>query len=199
MRGVNLGLLAVCHAVLAAVLLVPGWPGCQPPRRFAAGQGLSITNDQLGAGEIATADEFSRWEEALELASQTTGGRSIGGKGGTRTGAIFKTANKMEQLQLSMYYISGSPKVYNSWNTSDTGGVNLVPRARDQGECWTCVAQAVATAMQMAVSSALHGLQVSNTASWVTGRYLPSRCTTAARAGAPARRAGTSNKRSTSL
>jgi hypothetical protein len=42
---------------------------------LANGQGLSISNEAVGAGEAATAAEFSNFEEALLLASQTTGGR----------------------------------------------------------------------------------------------------------------------------
>lgn len=51
---------------------------------------------------------------------------------------------------------TGSPMVYHSFNTSQSpGGKNYLPRVRDQGDCATCVAHAVAAAATASVASAL--------------------------------------------
>jgi hypothetical protein len=65
--------LAAPQATMAAVLvlLLVLQHGSQP----ANSQGLSISNEAVGAGESATAAQFAVFEEALLLASQTTGGR----------------------------------------------------------------------------------------------------------------------------
>jgi len=51
---------------------------------------------------------------------------------------------------------TGAPSVYNSYNRSQTpGGVNLLPKLRDQGLCSTCVGHAVAAAVEAAIASTL--------------------------------------------
>jgi hypothetical protein len=59
--------------VLAAALLAVLLGGPRRAVRLAAGQGLAVSADNLGAGAEATANEFEQFESALELA--TTGGR----------------------------------------------------------------------------------------------------------------------------
>jgi hypothetical protein len=60
--------------LLAAVLLLAPFGGDQDSSALlAAGQGLNVGVDNLGAGADATALEFEQFESALELA--TTGGR----------------------------------------------------------------------------------------------------------------------------
>jgi hypothetical protein len=52
-----------------------------------------------------------------------------------------------------MYYIGGSPPVYNSFNRSQTPNkLNYVPEPREQGACNSCVGQAVAAAIQMSLA-----------------------------------------------
>lgn len=55
-----------------ALLLTPFGNYRSAGIRFAAGQGLNVGADNLGAGVAATALEFEQFESALELAS--TGG-----------------------------------------------------------------------------------------------------------------------------
>ena len=50
--------------------------------RFAAGQGLNVGADNLGAGVAATALEFEQFESALELASTGGRGRCVQNEGG---------------------------------------------------------------------------------------------------------------------
>jgi hypothetical protein len=60
--------------LLAAVLLLAPFGSDQGRSALlAAGQGLNIGVDNLGAGSDATALEFEQFESALDLA--TTGGR----------------------------------------------------------------------------------------------------------------------------
>ncbi|WIA41427.1 hypothetical protein OEZ86_005009 [Tetradesmus obliquus] len=116
------------------------------------GQGLSATNEQLGANAAATATEFDTFEDLLALS--TTGGRGRGSRSGSSNlGSSFREARDFEQLQTSVYYVGGSLPVYNSFNTSQTpGGLNYVPYPREQGSCNSCVGQAVAAAVQMSLA-----------------------------------------------
>jgi hypothetical protein len=58
-------------AVLAALL--HGGLNSNSGMRLVAGQGLTVSADNLGAGAEATANEFEQFESALVLA--TTGGK----------------------------------------------------------------------------------------------------------------------------
>jgi hypothetical protein len=73
----NIRLAAV---VLTAVLLVT--PGQQQQQHWQQGgsgvlladcQGLAVTPDNLGAGQLAVVNEFNVFEDALELASELSG------------------------------------------------------------------------------------------------------------------------------
>ncbi|KAF8072389.1 RCH2 [Scenedesmus sp. PABB004] len=108
----------------------------------SAGQGLDISFEQLAIGEVGAAGAFGSFEDLVGMTSTSTGRGTIG-KGGS--GSSFGSADEMTQLQMSMYYIAGSPKTFLT---------APLPRARDQGECSTCVAQAIASAMQIATARA---------------------------------------------
>jgi hypothetical protein len=64
--------------MLAAVLLLAPW---QQQRQqhwgssilLADCQGLAVTPDSLGAGQLAVVNEFNIFEDALELAAELTG------------------------------------------------------------------------------------------------------------------------------
>ncbi|WIA21131.1 hypothetical protein OEZ85_005443 [Tetradesmus obliquus] len=137
-------LLAAALACCTLLLLV----GTRP----TAGQGLSATNEQLGANAQATATEFDTFEDLMALS--TTGGRGRGSRGTSgNLGSSFREAREFEQLQTSTYYVGGSLPIYNSFNTSQTpGGLNYVPKPREQGSCNSCVGQAVAAAVQMSLA-----------------------------------------------
>jgi hypothetical protein len=162
-------------ALVAVVLLLP-WPSCKPiqqqrqhtlqPTRFAAGQGLSVSSEQLGAGEVATATQFQDFEDSLAISN--TGGRGRGGRGGSNTlgSPAFNDADRLQEMQLSIYNVAAAPSVYPSCQHAGTrrkGDTsrrpdcnNFVPRVvRDQKSCSTCVSQSVATAIQMAAASAM--------------------------------------------
>jgi hypothetical protein len=63
-----------CAALLAIVLAAAPFHGPDSSSiLMAAGQGLSVSGESLGAGAEATANEFEQFESALVLA--TTGGR----------------------------------------------------------------------------------------------------------------------------
>jgi hypothetical protein len=83
-----------------------------------------------------------------------TGGRGRGSRSGSgNLGSSFRETRDFEQLQTSMYYIGGSPPVYNSFNVSQTpGNLNYVPYPREQGACNSCVGQAAAAAIQMSLA-----------------------------------------------
>ncbi|WIA12826.1 hypothetical protein OEZ85_006454 [Tetradesmus obliquus] len=82
----------------------------------------------------------------LDLAAQLSGGRGRGGRGRSNNlggGGFIDT--DMVQLQLSSYILATTPAVY---RTPD------LPNIRNQGSCSTCVAQAAAAAIQMAMAAA---------------------------------------------
>lgn len=81
--------------LLACVLLLVPWHGAQ---RFAAGQGLDVLDVVLGAGALATASEFERFEDAMSLG--TTGGRGRGSRGGSGNLGGFGSAKDLQQLQV---------------------------------------------------------------------------------------------------
>eukprot|EP00882_Tetradesmus_deserticola_P003461 GHRQ01003660.1.p1 GENE.GHRQ01003660.1~~GHRQ01003660.1.p1 ORF type:complete len:712 (+),score=141.58 GHRQ01003660.1:390-2525(+) len=162
--------------LLAAAVLWPASPHgpCSKGRppcgvRMAAGQGLAVSSEQLGAGEAATATQLEYFEESLILA--TTGGRGRGGRGASgRLGASsFTDVDQLLQLQRGIYYLAAAAKTFPScqhkygWAKRPAGDTslradcnNFVPsKPRDQKSCSTCVAQSVATAMQMAAAAAL--------------------------------------------
>uniref|UniRef100_A0A383W9S6 Peptidase C1A papain C-terminal domain-containing protein n=1 Tax=Tetradesmus obliquus TaxID=3088 RepID=A0A383W9S6_TETOB len=122
--------------------------------RLASGQGLSVSADNLGAGAEATANEFEQFESALELA--TTGGRGRGGRGSNNNLGGFSNPKSFATMQTAMYYIAGSPQVYDSSNPRHTpGGLNYVGAVNDQKLCSTCVAQAITKAVQMSIAATL--------------------------------------------
>jgi hypothetical protein len=52
-----------------------------------------------------------------------------------------------------MYYVGGSPPVFNSFDASQTPGrKDYVPDPREQGACNSCVGQAAAAAIQMSLA-----------------------------------------------
>lgn len=76
--------------------------------RLASAQGLSVPDESLGAGELATLDQFSQLERLLELSDQFTGGKGRGGKStGGRRGAAFDDAQSWRQQQLELYHVAG--------------------------------------------------------------------------------------------
>lgn len=82
-------------AVLLACILLPmPWNGVQ---LFAAGQGLDVSGTSLGAGALATATEFERFEDTLGLA--TTGGRGRSGRGTGNLGG-YGSEKEMAVLQV---------------------------------------------------------------------------------------------------
>ncbi|WIA36815.1 hypothetical protein OEZ86_008070 [Tetradesmus obliquus] len=143
LRGQLLAAALACCTLLLLLLAGP---------RPTASQGLSATSEQLGANAAATATEFDTFEDLLALS--TTGGRGRGGRGSSgNLGSSFREARDFEQLQTSTYYVGGSLPVYNSFNSSQTpGGLDYVPKAREQGSCNSCVGQAVAAAVQMSLA-----------------------------------------------
>uniref|UniRef100_A0A383W511 Gnk2-homologous domain-containing protein n=1 Tax=Tetradesmus obliquus TaxID=3088 RepID=A0A383W511_TETOB len=143
-------------AVLLFVTLLASLPGARYSSRgrsgLVAGQGLDVSADNLGAG--AEANEFEQFESALELA--TTGGRGRGTKGGSSNLGGFANVKSFATLQTAMYYIAGSPQVYDSSNPRHTPGrVNYIGAANDQKVCSTCVAQAISKAIQVSVAATL--------------------------------------------
>ncbi|WIA41425.1 hypothetical protein OEZ86_005008 [Tetradesmus obliquus] len=137
-------LLAAALACCTLLLLV----GTRP----TAGQGLSATNEQLGANAQATATEFDTFEDLMALS--TTGGRGRGSRGSSgNLGSSFREGKEFEQLQTATYYVGGSLQIYNSFDKLQTpGGLDYVPKAREQGSCNSCVGQAVAAAVQMSLA-----------------------------------------------
>uniref|UniRef100_A0A383VHT1 Peptidase C1A papain C-terminal domain-containing protein n=1 Tax=Tetradesmus obliquus TaxID=3088 RepID=A0A383VHT1_TETOB len=138
--------------LLAAVLLLAPWQ--QQQQRgggilLADCQGLAVTGDNLGAGQLAVVNEFNVFEDALELALKSSGGRGRGGRfgGGLLGAGGVTTVKDMQQLQLASYAVAASPKVWRP---------RRLPPVRDQGTCSTCVAEAVAAAVQMAIANALN-------------------------------------------
>ncbi|KAF8069582.1 hypothetical protein HT031_001699 [Scenedesmus sp. PABB004] len=138
--------------------------------RGAGGQGLDASAEQLGAGEALTASQFDAFEEALALAAGSTGGRGNGGRGGSLTGSTaFTDAQRLGDLQRGVYYLAAAPKdfgVCDSLSVRSEGPLREplprrhdcnthVPPPRDQRECQTCVAEAVATAIGMSVAATL--------------------------------------------
>lgn len=162
----------LCVVLAAAVLLVP-WPAAQqqqqqPPAcsRCAAGQGLSVSQEQLGAGEVATASQFQVFEDSLTISN--TGGRGRGGRGGSGNlgSAAFTDAERLAEMQLGIYNLASAPSSYPSCQHKDgrrrsstarrTDCNNYIPNVvRDQKSCSTCVSQSVATAIQMAAAAAM--------------------------------------------
>lgn len=60
----------------------------------------------------------------------------------------------LQQLQRQLYYLAGLPPVYSSWNIDQNpGGISLLPKVRDQGDCDTCVTHALAAAIQAAAAA----------------------------------------------
>ncbi|KAF6258414.1 hypothetical protein COO60DRAFT_1692748 [Scenedesmus sp. NREL 46B-D3] len=76
-------------------------------------QGLAVTPDNLGAGQLAVVNEFNTFEDALELAAELSGGRGRGARGGSgNLGAGGVTTVKdMQQLQLASYAVAAAPKM----------------------------------------------------------------------------------------
>lgn len=179
--------IAKCRlaAVLAAAVLLVPWPLHQPAQqlqqrqqqhwslrqqpacsRCAAGQGLSVSQEQLGAGEVATASQFQVFEDSLTISN--TGGRGRGGRGGSGNlgSAAFTDAERLTELQLGIYNLASAPSDYPSCQHKDgrprKGTArrpdcnNYIPTLiRDQKSCSTCVSQSVATAIQMAAAAAM--------------------------------------------
>lgn len=109
---------SVLHVLLAAaaVLSLAGQLVQQ-----AAGQGLAVSTEALGAGELTPATQFDYWEQAVAL-GDGTGGRGKGQRGGTgNLAGSLKDVDQLQQLQRAMYYIGGGPTAYFSGNRSDTG------------------------------------------------------------------------------
>jgi hypothetical protein len=64
------------------LIVLASWSPSNHPAagvRTAAGQGLAVGSDNLGAGAEATATEFELFEDSLHLS--TTGGKGRGGRG----------------------------------------------------------------------------------------------------------------------
>jgi hypothetical protein len=102
--------------------------------QHVSGQGLDVSFEQLGAGELASLGALDEFEDLLELSEQYTG------KPRKRRMPSFSDAISLQQLQLQTYHVAGSPAVYNSFNKSQTpGGRSYLPKVRDQGSCSTCV------------------------------------------------------------
>uniref|UniRef100_A0A383VW72 Peptidase C1A papain C-terminal domain-containing protein n=1 Tax=Tetradesmus obliquus TaxID=3088 RepID=A0A383VW72_TETOB len=146
-------------ALLAAVIAAAPFNGPTSSSstccmRLAAGQGLSVSADNLGAGAEATASEFEQFESALVLA--TTGGRGRGSRGGSSNIGGFANARSFAAMQTAMYYIAGSPQVYDSSNPQHTpGGVSYIGAINDQKLCSTCVGHAVSKAIQISLAATL--------------------------------------------
>lgn len=61
----------------------------------------------------------------------------------------------MQALQDATYQVASSYHYYGSWDPAQNPrGISLLPRVRDQGECHTAVAHAVASAIEAAVAAA---------------------------------------------
>jgi hypothetical protein len=107
--------------LLAAAVL---WPASQSNHsrssfqpfgiRLAAGQGLAVSSELLGAGEAATATQLELFEDSLNIA--TTGGKGRGGRGGSGSlaASAFTDADRLQQLQRGIYYIAAAPKNFTS-------------------------------------------------------------------------------------
>uniref|UniRef100_A0A383VRY8 Peptidase C1A papain C-terminal domain-containing protein n=1 Tax=Tetradesmus obliquus TaxID=3088 RepID=A0A383VRY8_TETOB len=142
-------------AVVLLAVLVP-WQ----QHKLVASQGLDVSGEALGAGQLATANEFADFEDVLSLAITSTGGRGRGGRGGASSnlgGGSFKTNAEFTQLQTAAYYIGGSPKSFNALrDRKDHLNRTLAPPVRDQGVvCSTCVGQAIASAIQLSLAYTL--------------------------------------------
>lgn len=80
------------------------------PGKLASAQGLSVPDESLGAGELATMDQLGQFESLLELSDEFTGGRRPGPKHtGSRRGAAFEDTQYLRQQQLELYYVAGKP------------------------------------------------------------------------------------------
>jgi hypothetical protein len=165
--GIKMGPLGCCSWRLAGttVLLLAAavlWPASSPNPyirsnasfgvRLAAGQGLAVSSELLGAGEAATATQLELFEDSLNIA--TTGGRGRGGRGGSGglAASAFTDADRLQQLQRGIYYIAAAPKNFTScqfkykWRKRRAGDTalrsdcnNFVPsQPRDQVRCDTC-------------------------------------------------------------
>jgi hypothetical protein len=114
------GRLLLAVTLLAAAALLPWPPDTCSGRcpavgvRVAAGQGLAVSSEQLGAGEAATATQLEYFEDSLNIA--TTGGRGRGGRGGSGNlgASAFTDVDQLQQMQRGIYYLAAAAKSFPS-------------------------------------------------------------------------------------
>jgi hypothetical protein len=152
--------LAGTTAVLLAVAVL--WPASSPDPyrhsipsfgvRLAAGQGLAVSSELLGAGEAATATQLELFEDSLNIATTGGRGRGVWGGSGGLAASAFTDADRLQQLQRGIYYIAAAPKNFTScqfkykWRKRRAGDTalrsdcnNFVPsQPRDQVRCDAC-------------------------------------------------------------
>ncbi|WIA23159.1 hypothetical protein OEZ85_001490 [Tetradesmus obliquus] len=88
------------------------------------------------------------------LAQQEAAGR--GARGGSNNLGGFANPKSFATMQTAMYYIAGSPQVYDSSNPRHTpGGLNYIGAVNDQKLCSTCVSEAITKAVQISLAATL--------------------------------------------
>lgn len=75
--------------------------------RLASAQGLSVSDERLGAGEEAAFEIFSQFESVLELSDDFTGGRGARNRRTSRR-AVFDDAQSFRRQQLELYHVAGT-------------------------------------------------------------------------------------------
>lgn len=110
----------------------------------------------------ATYAELLDFDELLDMSRNNTGGRAVGGKGGTRSrrrGACLYdcigVANRDLAGSIAVAHLAGAPSAYRSDRTSDVrAGVNVVGRVYDQGPCAVCINSVITSAAESSVALA---------------------------------------------